>query len=741
MLSVTRTNRDEAHCQMGAFLFAVLLLPFSPQGRASAHLPEVPDWLQTARVFLIDAYYPPMAPELEFDAEALAETMVRMNANTVRMATMGKYATIQGVRFTRHPDQSDRDLLAEMIAACKPRGIRVVPYISTGHKLAWSMVTEDYPEYAQRTHPSGGPQRSHMFVGEDHGTICWNTPYRKAFMDLVEHVVRDYDVAGLYFDTWRPHYFWPGMKVCYCDGCRKGFQEATGQALPWRENSKDYTQEELALIQRYHQWYADVLVEILHEVRRLVKSHKDIPLIYNINNPEKITTEDPRIIEAMDAFLYERGRTMLERVEGVSLARSMGMHIWPYVGTYGNWPRAIYDGYNYQQQIFTSTMFTGASIIAQPHAYVSDPEYRHYVAYPYGVLAANEHNLTGFENYPYVAVVYGYQDPPGFSRKANWGRTVDARSATLGAFAACLYGHVQVSSVHETILDQPGRLARYKVLYLAGAPRLSKSRIENIKRFVRAGGGLVTSYAASLYDTEGRRQGRFALEELTRVAPLEPRGEVARIMHNYVVMVGGPNDLYMLVRAGTEAFGDYWASRLVPLWFYEPIKVLEGGSVVMDIVTGDGQRAFLPGVVLSRYGKGRVAYLASCLESLFQTDNMDILGRLIRTLIKVVAPEPAPYELQAPAGLICNLTIKGNRRVLHMTNWTGNKLERMLAKEYYLAPVEDVILHIRLPEQKRVRSIRTFIAGPSQHRNLDGAIEMSFPRIEAYQAVHLQLEE
>ncbi|MFC1635827.1 hypothetical protein ACFL5Z_13390 [Planctomycetota bacterium] len=725
---------------MVTFLFAVLLFTVSLRGQALVGSSKVPDWLQTARVFLIDAYYPPMAPEMEFDAEVLAETMEAMNVNTVRMATMGKYATIQGVRFTRHPDQGERDLLAEMIAACKPRGIRVVPYISTGHKLAWSMVTEDYPEYAQRIRPGGGPQRSHMFVGEDHGTICWNTPYRQAFMDLVEHVVRDYDVAGIYFDTWRPHYFWPGMKVCYCDGCRNGFQEVTGQALPWRENSKDYTQKELALIDKYHHWYADVFVEILHEVRRLVKSHKDIPLIYSINNPEKITSEDPRIIEAMDAFLYERGRTMLERIEGISLARSMGMHIWPYVGTYGNWPRAIYDGYNYQQQIFTSTMFTGASIMAQPHAYVDHPEYRRFVAYPFGVLAANEQNLARFENYSYVAVVYGYQDPPGFRQKANWDRKVDTRSATLGAFAACLYGHVQVSSVHETILDQPKRLARYKVLYLAGVHRLSKSRVENIKRFVHAGGGLVTSYAASLYDTEGKRQERFALEELIRIAPLMPDGEVARIIRSYVVMVGGPNDLYMLVRAGAEGFDEYWDNRLVPLWFYEPVKVLKGGSVVMDIVTGDERRAFLPGVVLSRYGKGRVVYIASCIESLFQTDNMDVQGKLIRTLIKMVAPEPAPYELEAPAGLICNMTTKSNRCVLHMTNWTGNKLERMLTKEYYLAPVEDVVLRIHLPEKKSLQSIDTFVVSPSKRRDLNGAVEISFPRIEAYQAVHLEFE-
>src|ERR1035441_6335768 len=108
------------------------------------------NWIQTARVFLIDAYQPPFAPRFEYDAEALARTMVQMHANTVRISTMGKYATIQGVRFSTHPDQGGRDVLAETIAACKPRGIRTVAYISTGHKLAWSMVTRDYPQYAQK---------------------------------------------------------------------------------------------------------------------------------------------------------------------------------------------------------------------------------------------------------------------------------------------------------------------------------------------------------------------------------------------------------------------------------------------------------------------------------------------------------------------------------------------------------------------------------------------------------------
>ena len=70
------------------------------------------------------------------------------------------------------------------------------------------------------------------------------------------------------------------------DGCQNGFRQASGgREIPWHENPADYTDQERETISAYHQWYKEQLVGTLQEVRRLVKSRKDVPLIYNINNP------------------------------------------------------------------------------------------------------------------------------------------------------------------------------------------------------------------------------------------------------------------------------------------------------------------------------------------------------------------------------------------------------------------------------------------------------------------------
>lgn len=700
------------------------------------------DWILTARVFLLDAYQPPFAPELEYDAEVFADAMVEMNANVLRFGTMGKYATIQGVRFSTHPEQGERDFLRETIDACRKRGIKVVAYISTGHRLAWSMITEDYPEYAHQSTPGGGPLRSHMYLGESHGTVCWMTPYREAYRDYVEHVVNNYDIDGIYFDAWFPNYFWTGRRLCYCDGCREGIYKVAGIDMPYHENDNDYNREELAAIDKYHQWYLEEMMGILQEVTGIVRAgDKDIPMISNINDPERMASLHPEIINSMDAFLYERGRTILERAEGVTVPRSVGLHVWPYIGTYHNWPRLAWQGINYQQEIFTNLMFGGGSIIAQPTGYIEHADNRKYVSYPFGIIKDNEELFEGMESYPYVGVVFAYNSPDDHIHRSWHQGVTNARTSTLGAFSACLFNHIQVSSISEFVLDNPEKLSRYNVIYLANIPHLSPQRIMNIHNYVYNGGNLIVSHAATLYDNNGKRQDRFCLEELIRVRPFSPGGITGEIVENYWSMTGGPNDLYLLTTdEGNQLLGNQLHSRLFPLWIYEPVEVLPGARVLMNIVTGYDYQPVLPGVVYSEHGTGRVLYYASALESLYNSDGPDLLDELLSILVETTASEPAPYRIEAPASLISNMMVKDNKMLLHLTNWTGNKYEKPLRNEYYLAPVEDVRLQIRIPENRSIRSVSVLVETDFSTNFSGQTIELFIPRIDAYQGIVVELE-
>jgi len=116
-------------------------------------------------------------------------------------------------------------------------------------------------------------------MGQKVTPVCFNSSYRQAFYDLVRTVVSKYDIDGMYFDSWFPFYFFRGgERICYCDGCKKGFKETTGMDIPYKENSDEFSSAELKIIDLYREWWKEELFEVFSETKRIVKSFKDIPL-------------------------------------------------------------------------------------------------------------------------------------------------------------------------------------------------------------------------------------------------------------------------------------------------------------------------------------------------------------------------------------------------------------------------------------------------------------------------------
>ena len=298
-----------------------------------------------------------------------------------------------------------------------------------------------------------------------------------------------------------------------------------------------------------------------------------------------------------------------------------------------------------------------------------------------------------------------------------------------------------MGSISEFILDDPEKLKNYPILYLANIPWLSDERIKNISDYVADGGNLIASYATTLYDDKGKRQDHFGLEELFKVRPITPKGELSNIINSYRAMVGGPNDLYLLAKNETKKLLDEESkNKLFPAWYYEPVEVLDGGEVLMDIVTGHNRQSVLPGVIISDYGKGKVVYCSNAIESLYDYNGAAIVGEFINMMVEILSLTNAPYTLDAPAGLLANLTEKENQMVLHLTNWTGNKFEKPWINEYYIAPVENVRLKIRIPEDKRIKNISMFIDTDYEKKIGGRQVEVFLPKVEAYQAVMVEFE-
>ena len=273
------------------------------------------------------------------------------------------------------------------------------------------------------------------------------------------------------------------------------------------------------------------------------------------------------------------------------------------------------------------------------------------------------------------------------------------------------------------------------MVYLADNVYLTDQQIKNIRDYVYNGGGLIVSYATSLYDRNKERRATFALQDLIRVRPVP----LPETLKSYHAMIGGPNDLYYLKRNDSGVPGPRWDNQLIPLWYYEPVEVLDGGRVIMDIVTGDGRRPSLPGIVMSETGKGKVIYSCSSLESLYYSNGNIMLRDLIKSLISAVSQSQAPYTVDAPAGLITNLTCSGNTYLLQMTNWTGNKFEKTHVIEDYISQGKNVSIRFQIPSGKTVEEVKSLTGSGISFNIMKDIIEIKVPEAGAYEGIEIRL--
>jgi hypothetical protein len=695
------------------------------------------EWLKDARIFIVDGYNYPLCPGLEFNADSLAGTMADMHANVLRIATSGHCGwMIPGTKFQVTPELGSRDILAESIAACKPYGIRVIPYINTSHTQKTSMIN---PDWAQKLTPAGDYSSS-WSMGEKVTPICFNSSYREAFYDLVRTVVSKYDIDGIYFDTWIPFYFFGGEgKICYCDGCRKGFRTATGMEIPYRENSAEYTHDELKTLDLYRSWWKEEFFKVFTETRRIVKSNKDIPLIYNINDPETIMNTDNRIMEGTDGFLYERGRSMIERAEGVSLATAHGFSVWPYVGTYDPFPRIPHFSYELGQEIFTSVAFGGSPVLYHTYFFTEHPEARGIIKNTFGILDDNDRYIHDFASAKFCAVIWNDEDPPGHAVKGGLWDT-NARLSSLGTFSACIHEHIQTTSMLKQDLDNYNLISTYKVLVLPDICYLSDRQAANITRFVDNGGGLIMTYATSLYDENGNKQTDFSLGRLAGIRYHSPdSGFSEKIAKN--INFGSGWDIYLKTRKDQAVIGSPLAGELIPAHLFETADTIPGGNIIADIVAGNRNVPITPGVVVSKHGKGKVAYISAATGDMFQQTGIMKYADFLKDIISYVSPERLPYEIESPPStLITNMTELGNKRVIHLIVWTGNQNERMCQNVYYIPEIKNVTIKYFIPDGKKIRSVSSFVASDIKQKQEKGVLYITLPYIDRYQALVIEME-
>ena len=200
-----------------------------------------------------------------------------------------------------------------------------------------------------------------------------------------------------------------------------------------------------------------------------------------------------------------------------------------------------------------------------------------------------------------------------------------------------------------------------------------------VRRFVKAGGGLVASFETSLYDADFRKRDDFALAELFR----------ARYVGTNVVQQR-TEQLSLLLDADHPIVNDpVIRSRQQTAWLNpgDPpakgplaliasaaeVNPLDGGRVLATYniaAPPEKARNRYPAVIASEYGKGRVVYFPAAVDKgMFFYPDAYMRQMLHRAACWAARDVPPPFEVDGP--LILTTTFRRQSEAKRATSFTS----------------------------------------------------------------------
>jgi hypothetical protein len=599
----------------------------------------------------------------------------------------------------------DRDLVAELSAACQAEKMRFLGYIwALYDEPAW----EAHPDW-RITNSAGKP-----IGNKDNPAVCCNSPYRDLVRNRLIELARNYPgLHGVFFDM----FYW-SRNGCYCQFCRDKFKALTGQDPPPKEDF------ESPLWLRWQDFQQRSIEESMADWRAAIRQVRpDFVILANSwngwifhNSGNGISSV--RIADHLDGTLEEEGWYW-----GAGEESFFGFpQRWPFMDLYlrcigdnaarpdrclahmweaGNVPPAVHGPLPTEEVI--ARVATMVSFGVHPWPYFRrGPQGMKPV---FDFVKAREPWLQGAKLSPWCALVVSESTQNWYGR----GEPIPRYLESIHGALRCLWErHLPVEIITDEDLER-GDLSPYAVVLLENAACLSDKSAQRLRDYVNAGGGLVATYESSLYDEGGQKRPDFALGDIFgakytasnqhsgSLLPREPlqaplSAETAKLLQANV------NDITGAPQGGIPFSGD---SVLV-----SPANPAE--SLVRFWCTPQGQKVTeATGLVARQVGRGKAVYLPLSLGKAAYWCNYAYLDGLMADSLRWAARSKSPVEVVAPRTVIAVPQHQGSRSIVHLLNDLSSFSRAAVVKGDSIAlrqeviPVRGVKVTFRDPSLKR----------------------------------------
>ena len=687
---------------------------------------EVPDWLRYARYVTLDGYTPPLFPHMkDFNARRVVDCVLALGGNAFRFQANGYWAHYPSKVYPPHPELGNRDLIDEVSRECRSAGIHLYCYTGYGHPFMEVGYVEQHPEYAEwvRRDPEGRPWGKNTHVGwpDRQPTCTLSDAYRIAIREVVKELC-SHDIDGVYFDG-------PWRYLCFCNSCRRNFEEFTGMDI-----DRLRSEEDIAAHVAWERWRAHCTNEDLRDFRKIIHGGGKFML-----GGFSHRIADGFMCEAFDET-YARLAYGMKAASTIRPYRKLSLMYMGFYNVSGYYQPVhqeaglvvhntnLEDGDEMLMCGFTNLAAGGASIYAMANRlyYGIGNGSEEPAREVFDVMRRCEPVLKDSVPISFASIVTTTESlrfwPPNL-RNWNWEMSQ--------AFALAMLDSRISIDICPSIEMSEEWLASRRVIALCGASGISDEHAGRLANWVERGGALLATYDSGLYDEEGNlRKDGGALRE---VFGSDITGGA----------LGGLPESYIRIQQTHPALADYpkgvivmGDNRLLP------VKVRDGATLLADCWNLGTDQSRGPAIIANQYGAGRVVYISGSLEANYVCSRVVSLRRMLASIIRYLGEEsPQPFRLSAPTGVYGVLRRAANGDlVFWLLAPVGFKdASKGLMRQEYM-PVMNVEVRIKIPRDCKVKSMRLVRAGRKAPFSIsDGYAVTTIPTLHIAELVHVEL--
>jgi hypothetical protein len=643
------------------------------------------------------------------DVDQYVSMLVKARAQSVVAYAMSHVGLFNyPTRVGQHKGLKGRNLFKEIIDRCHSHQIAVVAYNSV---IFDRWAADNHPDWRLRAHDG-----SFHGKGGRHGLVCPNSPYREYVRAWVEEECTHFDFDGIRFDMT----FWPA--VCYCRYCRERFAKEVGGEIPTTINWLD--ERWVAFQRKREEWLAEFAALATGTVRKhkpdasVEHQSSTYPLhwVFGVNAALVGQNDFLQGDFYGDAW---HGSFVRKLLEGLTPKRPFGFET------------------SFSAELSDHTAMKSAAFLeAKASAAIADNAAFIFIDAidPVGTLNPKVYDRMGgiFDRlmpyYPHlggkrvadIAVYYSLDSKFNFAgngRHIGSPDTSDAHTtAVMSATRWLMAHHLPFGVITKKSL---AGLANHKVLVLCNVNMMDGEEVETIREWVRAGGCLYASGWTSLVDKRGRLQKDFMLADVFGVTL---RNVNWKPWPHYIAptAVGQPyfGDFNAKYPPFTKGIGMDVSARpganplavtTLPWPAPDPSKF---SSIHSDPPWQSTDR---PEVVLNAFGRGRVVYCSSPIET---------VDGLSETLIRLLRLLHRDYTFEASAPASVEITLfhqpEQHRYRLTVVNFQ---------KDLPSIPVDGIRVRLRL--EGRVDRVMQLPGNQKiEHKEEANVVSFTAPRLE-----------